>query len=320
MDYIRLGHTGLKVSRIALGCMSYGDPGFHQWTLDEDASQPFFRQAVELGITFWDTANGYGGGTSEEFVGRAVKTYARREDIVLATKVHNKMHEGPGGSGLSRKAILEQLDASLRRLDTDYIDLYYIHRFDPDVPVEETMEVLHDVIKAGKVRYLGASSMWAWQFAKMQHAADLGGWSRFVAMENQYNLLKREEEREMLPMCTDMGVGCVPYSPLGKGRLARPWGQHTQRGDTDQVARTFDLDLDQPVVEAVQQVADDRGVQMAQIAMAWVLSKPVVTAPIVGATKTHHLADAAAALEIQLTEEEISHLEEPYTTQPAYWW
>jgi aryl-alcohol dehydrogenase-like predicted oxidoreductase len=300
--------------------MSYGDPGFHQWTLDEDASQPFFRQAVELGITFWDTANGYGGGTSEEFVGRAVKTYARREDIVLATKVHNKMHEGPGGSGLSRKAILEQLDASLRRLDTDYIDLYYIHRFDPDVPVEETMEVLRDVIKAGKVRYIGASSMWAWQFAKMQHAADLGGWTRFVAMENQYNLLKREEEREMLPMCTDMGVGCVPYSPLGKGRLARPWGQHTQRGDTDQVARTFDLDLDQPVVEAVQQVADERGVQMAQIAMAWVLSKPVVTAPIVGATKTHHLADAAAALEIQLTEEEISHLEEPYTTQPAYWW
>jgi 1-deoxyxylulose-5-phosphate synthase len=320
MDYVRLGQTGLKVSRIALGCMSYGDPGFHQWTLDEKASQPFFRQAVELGITFWDTANGYGGGTSEEFVGRAVKTYARREDIVLATKVHNKMHEGPGGSGLSRKAILEQLDASLRRLDTDYIDLYYIHRFDPDVPVEETMEALHDVIKAGKVRYIGASSMWAWQFAKMQHAADLGGWTRFVAMENQYNLLKREEEREMLPMCTDLGVGCVPYSPLGKGRLARPWGQHTQRGDTDQVAKRFDLDVDQPVVEAVQQVAEERGVQMAHIAMAWVLSKPVVTAPIVGATKTHHLAGAAAALEIQLTEEEIRHLEEPYSTQPAYWW
>ena len=320
MDYVRLGQTGLKVSRIALGCMSYGDPGFHQWTLDEEASQPFFRQAVGLGITFWDTANGYGGGTSEEFVGRAVKTYARREDIVLATKVHNKMHEGPGGSGLSRKAILEQLDASLRRLDTDYIDLYYIHRFDPDVPVEETMEALHDVIKAGKVRYIGASSMWAWQFAKMQHAADLGGWTRFVAMENQYNLLKREEEREMLPMCTDLGVGCVPYSPLGKGRLARPWGQHTQRGDTDQVAKRFDLDVDQPVVEAVQQVAEERGVQMAHIAMAWVLSKPVVTAPIVGATKTHHLAGAAAALEIQLTEEEIRHLEEPYSTQPAYWW
>ena len=320
MDDVRLGQTGLRVSRIALGCMSYGDPGFHQWTLDEEASQPFFRQAVELGITFWDTANGYGGGTSEEFVGRAVTTYARREDIVLATKVHNKMHDGPGGSGLSRKAILEQLDASLRRLSTDYIDLYYIHRFDPEVPVEETMEALHDVIKAGKVRYIGASSMWAWQFAKMQHAANLGGWTRFVAMENQYNLLKREEEREMLPMCADMGVGCVPYSPLGKGRLARPWGQHTQRGDTDQVAKSFDLDVDQPVVDAVQQIAEERGVPMAHIAMAWVLSKPVVTAPIVGATKPHHLADAAASLQVQLTEDEIRRLEEPYTTQPAYWW
>jgi 1-deoxyxylulose-5-phosphate synthase len=320
MDHVQLGQTGLRVSRIALGCMSYGDPGFHQWTLDEEASQQFFRQAVELGITFWDTANGYGGGTSEEFVGRAVTTYARREDIVLATKVHNKMHDGPGGSGLSRKAILEQLDASLQRLGTDYIDLYYIHRFDPDVPVEETMEALHDVIKAGKVRYIGASSMWAWQFAKMQHAADLGGWTRFVAMENQYNLLKREEEREMLPMCADMGVGCVPYSPLGKGRLARPWGQHTQRGDTDQVAKSFDLDVDQPVVEAVHQVAEERGVPMAHIAMAWVLSKPVVTAPIVGATKPHHLADAAASLQVQLTEDEIRRLEDPYTTQPAYWW
>ena len=320
MDDVRLGQTGLRVSRIALGCMSYGDPGFHQWTLDEEASQPFFRQAVELGITFWDTANGYGGGTSEEFVSRAVTTYARREDIVLATKVHNKMHDGPGGSGLSRKAILEQLDASLRRLSTDYIDLYYIHRFDPEVPVEETMEALHDVIKAGKVRYIGASSMWAWQFAKMQHAANLGGWTRFVAMENQYNLLKREEEREMLPMCADMGVGCVPYSPLGKGRLARPWGHHTQRGDTDQVAKSFDLDVDQPVVDAVQQIAEERGVPMAHIAMAWVLSKPVVTAAIVGATKPHHLADAAASLQVQLTEDEIRRLEEPYTTQPAYWW
>ena len=320
MDYVRVGRTGLRVSRIALGCMSYGDPGFHQWTLDEEASQPFFRQAVELGITLWDTANGYGGGTSEEYVGRAVKTYARREDIVLATKVHNTMHDGPGGSGLSRKAILEQLDASLRRLDTDYIDLYYIHRFDPDVPVEETMEALHDVIKAGKVRYIGASSMWAWQFAKMQHAADLGGWTRFVAMENQYNLLKREEEREMLPMCADLGVGCVPYSPLGKGRLARPWGQQTQRAATDQVAKSSDLDVDRPVVEAVQQLAEERGLPMARIAVAWVLSKPVVTAPIVGATKPHHLAEAAAALEIQLTDDETRRLEEPYTTQPAYWW
>ncbi len=320
MEYPRLGKTGLKISRIGMGCMSFGTPGFHQWTLDEEAAQPFFRQAVELGVTFWDTANGYGGGSSEEFVGRAVQRYARREDIVLATKVYNKMHEGPGGSGLSRKAILEQLDASLRRLGTDYIDLYQIHRFDPDVPVEETMETLHDAVRSGKVRYIGASSMWAWQFAKLQHAADSCGWTRFVSMQDQYNLLKREEEREMLPMCLDMGVGCIPYSPLGKGRLARPWGQHTQRGDTDQVAKSFDLDVDQPVVEVVQQVAEERGVPMAQIGIAWLLSKPVVSAPIVGATKPHHLADAVAAVDIVLSEDEISRLEHPYTTQPAYWW
>ena len=320
MEHARLGRTGLRISRIGMGCMSFGTPGFHQWTLDEEAAQPFFRQAVELGVTFWDTANGYGGGSSEEFVGRAVQKYARREDIVLATKVHNKMHEGPGGSGLSRKAILEQLDASLRRLGTDYIDLYQIHRFDPEVPVEETMEALHDAVKAGKVRYVGASSMWAWQFAKLQHAADSGGWTRFVSMQDQYNLLKREEEREMLPMCLDMGVGCIPYSPLGKGRLARPWGEQTQRGDTDQVAKSFDLDIDQPVVEVVQQVAEERGVPMAQIGIAWLLSKPVVSAPIVGATKPHHLADAVAAVDITLTEDEISRLEGPYTTQPAYWW
>ncbi len=320
MQYARLGDTGLKVSRIALGCMSYGQRGFHQWTLDEDESRPFFRQAVEAGITFWDTANGYGGGTSEEYVGRAMREYARREDIVLATKVSNKMHDGPGGSGLSRKAILEQLDASLTRLGTDYIDVYYIHRFDDEVPVEETMTALHDVVRAGKVRYLGASSMWAWQFAKLQRAADLTGGTRFVAMENQYNLLKREEEREMLPMCADLGVGCVPYSPLGKGRLARPWGATSDRGNVDQVAKSFDLDIDRPVVEAVQRVAEQRGVTMAQVAMAWVLSKPVVAAPIVGATKQHHLTDAVAALEVQLTDDEIHDLEQPYTTQPAYWW
>jgi aryl-alcohol dehydrogenase-like predicted oxidoreductase len=320
MEYQRLGQTGLKVSRIAMGCMSFGNPGFHKWTLDEEASQPFFQQAVELGVTLWDTANGYGGGSSEEFVGRAVKTFARREDIVLATKVHNKMHDGPGGSGLSRKAILEQLDASLTRLGTDYINLYQIHRFDDDVPVEETMEALHDMVKAGKVRYIGASSMWAWQFAKLQHAADSGGLTRFVSMQDQYNLLKREEERDILPMRLDMGVGCIPYSPLGKGRLARPWGQHTQRGDTDQVAKTFDLDIDQPVVDAVQQVAEERGVPMAQIGIAWLLSEPVVSAPIVGATKPHHLSDAVAALGIHLTDDEVSRLEAPYTTQPAYWW
>ena len=241
MEYARLGHSGLKVSRIALGCMSYGDPtrGLHSWTLDEQASQPFFQQAVELGITLWDTANVYQAGSSEEFVGRAIKTHARREEIVVATKVSGKMHDGPGGSGLSRAAIMEQVDASLRRLDTDYIDLYLIHRFDPDTPVEETMEALHDVVKAGKVRYLGASSMNAWQFAKMQHAADLHGWTRFVAMQDQYNLIKREEEREMLPMCADMGVGCVPYSPQGKGRLTRPWGTQTDRSAVDVVAEVL---------------------------------------------------------------------------------
>ena len=230
------------------------------------------------------------------------------------------MHDGPGGQGLSRKAILEQIDASLTRLGTDYIDLYLIHRFDPDTPVEETMEALHDVVKAGKARYLGASSMYAWQFAKLQHAADLHGWTRFVAMQDQYNLIKREEEREMLPMCADMGVGAIPYSPQGKGRLTRPWGEQTARAAVDQVAKAFDLDIDQPVVDAVQQVAAERGIPMAQVALAWVLAKPVVSAPIVGATKPHHLADAVAALEVHLTVEEITALETPYTPQAPYWW
>ena len=220
MEYMRLGRSGLRVSRVGLGCMSYGQAtsGMHQWALDEDAAAPFFQQAVELGVTFWDTANVYQGGTSEEFVGRAVHKYSRREDIVVATKVHGKMHDGPGGSGLSRKAVLEQLDGSLRRLGTDYVDVYYIHRFDDQVPIEETMEALHDVVKAGKVRYLGASSMWAWQFAKMQHTAAVNGWTTFTAMEDQYNVLKREEERDMIPLCLDQGVGLTPYSPLAKGR------------------------------------------------------------------------------------------------------
>ena len=321
MEHVRLGHTGLKVSRIALGCMSYGDTarGFNAWSLDEESSQPFFRQAVELGITLWDTANIYQLGSSEELVGRAVKRYARREDIVLATKVFNKMHDGPGGQGLSRRAIMEQIDASLTRLGTDYVDIYMIHRFDPETPVEETMEALHDVVKAGKARYLGASSMYAWEFAKLQHAADRGGWTRFVAMEDQYNLLKREEEREMLPMCADMGVGCIPYSPLGKGRLTRPWGELTARSERDAVARTFDLDIDQPVVDAVQVVADARGVAMAHVALAWLLTKPVVSAPIVGATKPHHLIDAVAALDLKLTADEIAALEAPYVAQAPYW-
>lgn len=321
MEYTRLGRSGLQVSRIGLGCMSYGQSaGLHQWTLDEDAAAPFFRQAVESGVTFWDTANVYQNGTSEEFVGRAIQRYSRREDIVLATKVHGKMHDGPGGSGLSRKAVLEQLDDSLHRLGTDYVDVYYIHRFDDAAPVEETMEVLHDVVKAGKVRYLGASSMWAWQFAKMQHVADLHGWTSFVAMEDQYNVLRREEERDMIPLCLDRGVGLTPYSPLAKGRAARPWGEQTARSSTDAVAKAFDRDVDEPVVDAIQAVAEGRGIPMAQVALAWVLSKPAVSSPIVGATKAKHLEDAVAAVDVQLTTEEVEAIEQPYTAQDNYWW
>ncbi|HSU35233.1 MAG TPA: aldo/keto reductase [Propionibacteriaceae bacterium] len=322
MEYVRLGSSGLKVSRIAMGCMSFGDNSrsLHSWSLNEDDAQQFFRQAVELGITFWDTANVYSAGTSEEFVGRAIKQFSRREDIVLSTKVSGQMHDGPGGSGLSRKAILEQLDASLARLGTDYVDVYYIHRFHDEVPVEETMETLHDVIRAGKVRYIGASSMYAWQFAKLQRAADQHGWTRFVAMQDQYNLLKREEEQEMLPLCADLGVGYTPYSPLAKGRLTRPWGTQTSRSTSDVVAKSFDLDVDQPVVEAVQRVAEQRGVPMAHVALAWVLSKPVVSAPLVGATKPHHLADAVAALDVRLTEDEVAAMEAPYAPQAPYWW
>ena len=322
MRYARLGRTGLRVSRIGLGCMSYGNAaaGMHQWTLDEDAAAPFFRQAVELGVTFWDTANVYQAGTSEEFVGRAVTRFARREDIVIATKVSGKMHDGPGGSGLSRKAVLEQVDASLRRLGTDYIDVYYIHRFDAETPVEETMAALDHLVRAGKVRYLGASSMWAWQFAKMQQAAVVNGWTTFSAMQDQYNVLKREEERDMIPMCLDQGVGLTPYSPLAKGRAARPWGEQTARSASDTVAKAFDRDVDRPVVDAVQKVAEARGVPMAQVALAWVLSKPVVSCPIVGATKPRHLQYAVAALDLELTGSEITELEERYTAQDNYWW
>jgi aryl-alcohol dehydrogenase-like predicted oxidoreductase len=322
MEYVRLGNTGLKVSRLALGCMSYGDPttpGAHEWSLIDDQAQPFFRQAVELGITFWDTANVYQAGTSEEVVGRAIKRYSRREDIVLATKVYGRMHAGPGGQGLSRKAILEQIDASLARLDTDYVDLYQIHRFDADTPVEETMEALHDIVKAGKVRYIGASSMYGWQFAKLQHAADLGGWTRFVSMQNQYNLLRRQDEPELMAMCADMGVGLVPYSPQGKGRLARPWGEQSLRSAVDKVVQAFDAPRDEPVINTVQAVATARGVSMAQAALAWVLTNPIVSAPIVGATKSHHLSEAVVALDLQLTAEEISALEAPYTNAGPSW-
>jgi aryl-alcohol dehydrogenase-like predicted oxidoreductase len=322
METTRLGTTGLKISRLALGCMSYGDAsveGAHPWALNDDAAQPFFRQAVELGITFWDTANTYQAGTSEELVGRAIKRYARREDIVLATKVWGKMHAGPGGQGLSRKAILEQIDASLTRLGTDYIDLYQIHRFDPETPVEETMHALHDIVCAGKVRYLGASSMYAWQFAKLQQAAALGGWTRFQSMQNQYNLLRRQDERELMPMCADMGVGLVPYSPNGKGRLARPWGEQSDRSSTDRVVKAFDSPVDEPVVNAVQHIAEQRGVAMAQVALAWVLRNPGVCAPIVGATKPHHLQQAQDALAIDLADDEVRALEEPYVLQGPSW-
>src|SRR6185369_6181652 len=265
------------------------------------------------------TANTYQAGTSEELVGRAIKRYARREDIVLATKVWGRMHAGPGGQGLSRKAILEQVDASLTRLGTDYIDLYQIHRFDPETPVEETMHALHDIVCAGKVRYLGASSMYAWQFAKLQQAAALGGWTRFQSMQNQYNLLRRQDERELMPMCADMGVGLVPYSPNGKGRLARPWGEQSDRSSTDRVVKAFDSPVDEPVVNAVQHIAEQRGVAMAQVALAWVLRNPGVCAPIVGATKPHHLQQAQDALAIDLADDEVRALEEPYVLQGPSW-
>jgi len=315
MEYRNLGACGLKVSRIALGCMSFGDTsrGFNEWALDDAGAELIFREAVELGVTFWDTANAYGYGTSEEITGRALRKYTRREDIVLATKVFFKMDDSPGGSGLSRKAIMTQIDASLSRLGTDYVDLYQIHRFDPETPVEETMEALHEVVKAGKARYLGASSMHAWQFAKMQHTAQTGGWTRFVSMQDQYSLLQREEEREMFGLLDDLGVGCIPWSPLAKGRLARPWGERTHRFDTDPVGRRIFGDGDRAIIDAVRQVADQRGVPMAQIALAWVLRHPVVTAPIVGPTRPQHLADAVAALDITLTDEEIRVLEEQYT-------
>ncbi len=315
MEYTHLGRSGLKVSRIALGCMSFGDTsrGFSEWALDDDAAEPIFRQAVELGITFWDTANVYSFGSSEEIVGRAIDRYSRREDVVLATKVHFAMHDGPGGSGLSRKAIMEQIDASLTRLGTDYVDLYQIHRFDPETPVEETMEALHDVVKAGKARYLGASSMWAWQFAKLQHAADLHGWTRFVSMQNQYSLMQREEEREMFGLLADQRVGSIPWSPLAKGRLARPWGERTTRSESDPMGRRYVQDSNEPIADAVQRVAEARGIPMAHVALAWVLRNPVVDAPIVGPTKRHHLPDAVAALDVRLTDEEVTLLEDAYT-------
>jgi aryl-alcohol dehydrogenase-like predicted oxidoreductase len=317
METINLGDSGLQVSAVILGCMSYGDPdrGGHSWSVGLDESRPFFRQAVELGITTFDTANVYSLGSSEEITGTLLREFTTREDVVIATKVHGIMRPGPYGGGLSRKAILNEVDASLKRLGTDYIDLYQIHRFDPRVPVEETMEALHDVVRAGKARYLGASSMYAWQFSKMQQAADLNGWTRFISMQDQYNLLNREEEREMHPYCQDSGVGVIPWSPLARGLLTRPWESKTGRSETDEFGKTLyrqTEESDKKIVDAVAAVADARRVPRAQVALAWVAQQDAVTAPIVGATKPNHLDDAAAAVELVLTADELEQLEQHY--------
>jgi len=314
VEYVKLGRTGLDVSRICLGCMSFGDPGRggHPWSLDEEASRPLIRQALEAGINFFDTANVYSLGSSEEITGRALKDFARRDEIVLATKVFSTMRDEPNGTGLSRKAIMTEIDHSLTRLGTDYVDLYQIHRWDRRVPVEETMEALHDVVKAGKARYIGASSMYAWQFAKAQHVAELHGWTKFVSMQNHYNLIYREEEREMLPLCRDQGVGVIPWSPLARGRLTRDWDISTARSETDPFGQNLYMTEDQQVTEQVAEVARARGIPRAQVAMAWILGRPGVTAPIVGVTKPSHLDDAVAALSVELTKEETEQLEKPY--------
>ncbi|GAC1356331.1 MAG: aldo/keto reductase [Acidimicrobiales bacterium] len=314
MDYTRLGQTGLEVSRICLGCMSYGEPerGGHPWSLDEDASGPFFRQALDSGINFFDTANVYSAGSSEEITGRALLGLTARENVVIATKVHGKMRPGPNGGGLSRKAIFHEIDQSLRRLGTDYVDLYQIHRFDPHTPIEETLEALHDVVRAGKARYIGASSMHAWQFTKALFLADRHGWTRFVSMQNHYNLLYREEEREMIPLCQDQGIGVIPWSPLARGRLARPWDEQTARSATDEFGRSLYNDGDRPIVERVEEIAQRRRTAPASIALAWMLAKPSVSAPIIGATKTGHIDDAVAAIDLRLDPEEVAMLETPY--------
>ncbi|MGC9539481.1 aldo/keto reductase [Streptomyces sp. UG1] len=319
MQYVKLGSTGMDVSRICLGCMTYGlpDRGAHEWTLDEEASRPLIRQALEAGINFFDTANVYSDGTSEEIVGKALRDFARRDEIVLATKVHLRIRPGPNGAGLSRKAVMAEIDHSLARLGTDYVDLYQIHRFDPHTPVEETMEALHDLVKAGKVRYIGASSMYAWQFSKMQYTAERRGWAKFVSMQNHYNLLYREEEREMLPLCADQGVGVLPWSPLARGRLTRDWGTVTDRSANDNFGSTLYGDSDRVVVEAVTRVANERGVPRAQVALAWLLRQSTVTAPIIGAAKPQHIEDAAAAVELELTEKELEELEQSYVAHPV---
>jgi aryl-alcohol dehydrogenase-like predicted oxidoreductase len=324
MEYVNLGKTGLQVSRICLGCMSYGVPerGAHPWSLNEEVSRPFLTRALELGINFFDTANVYSDGTSEEILGRAIRDLTRREEVVIATKVHGRMRPDVNGAGLSRKAIMAEIDASLKRLGMDYVDLYQTHRWDGHTPIEETMEALHDVVKAGKARYIGASSMYAWQFCKALYIADRHGWTRFVSMQNHYNLLYREEEREMLGLCATEGIGVIPWSPLARGRLARPsaeWSD-TDRAEKDAFGKTLyskTEEGDRKVVDRVGEIAQARGVPMAQVALAWMLSKTVITAPIVGATKPHHLEDAVTAVSLTLTPEEITQLEEPYVPHPV---
>jgi aryl-alcohol dehydrogenase-like predicted oxidoreductase len=317
LQYVRLGSTGLKVSRLALGCMSYGEPGLgtHPWSLPEEESIPFIAQALDLGVNFFDTANIYSLGTSEEFLGRAVRKLTRRENVVIATKVYEKLTDDPLSGGLSRSAIMRELDASLRRLGTDYIDLYIVHRWDYETPVEETMEALHDVVRAGKVRYIGASSMHTWQFVKAQYVADLHGWTRFVSMQNHYNLINREEEREMLPYCLAEGVGVTPWSPMARGRLAREWETESPRTAGDPVQERFygpTETADRAVTRVVAEIAAERRVPMARVALAWLLRQPAVTAPVVGATWKHHLKDAVAALDVKLDDTEVARLEAPY--------
>ncbi len=322
MEYVRLGHTGLKVSRLCLGCMSFGKPeqGSHPWTLNEDQARPLLRQALKCGINFFDTANVYSLGSSEEIVGKVLLGLTARENLVIATKVHGQMSPDPNGGGLSRKAIFQEIDASLKRLGTDYVDLYQIHRWDPETPIEETLEALHDVVKAGKARYIGASSMWAWQFTKALYLADANGWTRFVSMQNHLNLMYREEEREMLPLCEAEGVAVLPWSPLARGRLTRDWEASSSRQETDDYGRLlYDKTeaSDRQVAERVAALATSRGLPRAQIALAWVLSKSMVTSPIIGATRPHHLEDAVAALSVELTPEEVASLEDVYAPHPV---
>jgi aryl-alcohol dehydrogenase (NADP+) len=318
MRYTKFGPTGMDVSVICLGCMSFGDPqrGNHEWSLPEAESREIIKGALDAGINFFDTANVYSAGSSEEIVGRALADMADRDEIVLATKVHGKMRSGPNGGGLSRKAILSEIDHSLKRLGTDYIDLYQIHRWDYETPIEETLEALDDVVKAGKARYIGASSMFAWQFAKALGTSDLNGWARFVSMQDHYNLLYREEEREMLPLCADQEIGVIPWSPLARGRLTRPWDSETARTETDEFGATLYRDEDEQIVARTLEVADRLGRSPAQVGLAWLLSNPVVTAPIVGVTKQKHLEDAIAAVDLDLPDDAIAALEEPYRPHP----